>query len=132
MNDKYVNKMRNHLEGENIKTKYNVLKYDGRHSDEEIKEICPEIKIFSDLEFKPHGVVPEGVMSSLTFDNGQFVSVVGGGEGLYGDGKSSFEVGFTDGSGGFDVEGWLSPEQVTQKMIDIQSKTLNKNKDERN
>ena len=132
MNKNYVEKMRNHLSGESIRIKYNVLKNDAGHTDEEIKIICPEIKIFSDLEFKPHGVVPEGVMSSLTFDNGQFVSVVGGGEGLYGDGKSSFEVGFPDGSGGIDVEGWLSPEQVTQKMIDIQSKTLNKNKDERN
>jgi len=125
MNKNYVEKMRNHLSGESIRIKYNVLKNDAGHTDEEIKEICPEIKIFSDLEFKPHGVVPEGVMSSLTFDNGQFVSVVGGGEGLYGDGKSSFEVGFPDGSGGIDVEGWLSPEQVTELMVDIQSKSPN-------
>ena len=124
MNERYIEKMRNHLNGESIRIKYNVLKDDAGHTDEEIKEICPEIKIFSDLEFKPHGVVPEGVMSSLTFDNGQFVSVVGGGEGLYGDGKSSFEVGFPDGSGGIDVEGWLSPEQVTELMVDIQSKTI--------
>ena len=122
MNERYIEKMRNHLNGESIRIKYNVLKNDAGHTDEEIKEICPEIKTFSDLEFKPHGVVPEGVMSSLTFDNGQFVSVVGGGEGLYGDGKSSFEVGFPDGSGGIDVEGWLSPKEVTELMVDIQSK----------
>ena len=125
MNKNYVEKMRNHLSGESIRIKYNVLKNDAGHTDEEIKEICPEIKIFSDLEFKPHGVVPEGVMSSLTFDNGQFVSVVGGGEGLYGDGKSSFEVGFPDESGHIEVEGHLSPEEVTELMLDVQSKSPN-------
>lgn len=125
MNERYIEKMRNHLNGESIRIKYNVLKDDAGHTDEEIKEICPEIKIFSDLEFKPHGVVPEGVMSSLIFDNGQFVSVVGGGEGLYGNGVTTFEVGFKGGRGDFVVEGHLSPEEVTQKMIDIQSKSPN-------
>ena len=122
MNEKYIEKMRNHLSGESIRVKYNVLKNDASHTDEEIKEICPEIKTFSDLEFTPHQVVPQAVSSYIVFDNDHFVSVVGGGEGLYGDGKSSFEVGFSDENGGIDVEAWLSPQEVTELMIDIQSK----------
>ena len=124
MNKKYIEKMVNHLSGESIKVKYNILKNDGAHTDEEIKEICPEIKIFSDLKFTPHSVVPKAVMSSLDFDNNHFVSVVGGGEGLYGDGVTTFEVGFPDEADGIAVEGYLSPEEVTELMLHIQSKTI--------
>ena len=124
MNERYIEKMRNHLNGESIRIKYNVLKDDAGHTDEEIKEICPEIKIFSDLKFKPHTVSPDGVMSSLDFDNDHFISVIGG-TGLYGNGVTTFEVGFKGGRGDFVVEGHLSPEEVTQKMIDIQSKSPN-------
>ena len=130
MNYNYIKKMRDHLKKEDIKTKYDVLKNGGNHTDEEIKIICPEIKIFSDLKFGKHGVVPGAVEASLEFDNGEFVSVVGGGEGLYGDGKTSFEVGFNSESGQFEVVGWLSTEQVTELMLDIQSKNINQNKDE--
>lgn len=122
MNENYIEKMRNHLNGESIRIKYDVLKNDAGHTDEEIKEICPEIKMFSDLKFKPHKVVPKAVMSSLDFDNDHFISVVGGGTGLYGDGVTTFEVGFSGGIGDFVVEGHLSIDEVTQKMIDIQSK----------
>mgnify|MGYP003681218445 FL=1 len=125
MNERYIEKMRNHLNGESIRIKYNVLKNDAGHTDEEIKEICPEIKTFSDLKFGPHKVVPKGVSAYLDFDNNHFVSVVGGGQGLYGDGVTSFEVGFPDESGHIEVEGHLSPEEVTELMIDVQSKSPN-------
>jgi len=122
MKDKYIEKMRLHLIDEDIKTRYNVLKNDATHTDEEIKIIYPDIKMFSDLTFGPHKVVPQGVQSILNFENGYFVSVVGGGLGLYGDGESSFEVGFNDISGEFEVVGHLSPEEVTELMVELQSK----------
>ena len=114
--------MKHHLNGGSIKIKYNFLKNDATHTDEEIKIIYPDIKMFSDLTFGPHKVVPQGVQSILNFENGYFVSVVGGGVGLYGDGESSFEVGFNDISGEFEVVGHLSPEEVTELMVELQSK----------
>ena len=75
MKDKYIEKMRLHLIDEDIKTRYNVLKNDATHTDEEIKIIYPDIKMFSDLTFGPHKVVPQGVQSILNFENGYFVSV---------------------------------------------------------
>jgi len=124
MNERYIEKMRNHLNGESIGVKYNVLKNDAGHTDEEIKVICPEIKMFSDLYFIPHRYVTGGVQSKLDFDNGRFISVVGGGEGsgLYGDGKTTFEVGWLDEDGNFEVDGHLSIDEVTQKMVEVQSK----------
>ena len=111
MKDKYIEKMRLHLIDEDIKTRYNVLKNDATHTDEEIKIIYPDIKMFSDLTFGPHKVVPQGVQSILNFENGYFVSVVGGGGGLYG-----------DVSGEFEVAGHLSTEEVTELMVELQSK----------
>lgn len=121
MKDKYIEKMRLHLIDEDIKTRYNVLKNDATHTDEEIKIIYPDIKMFSDLEFGPHRVITGGVQAKSEFDNGHFISVVGGGNGLYGDGETTFEVGWlVDGE--FEVEGYLSIDEITEKMVDIQSK----------
>ena len=78
-------------------------------------------------------MTPGAVQSYLEFDNGHFASVVGGAAGLYGDGKETFELGYIDDNvpGGIDVQGWLTPEEVTMVMIQIQSKEpINKNKDE--
>jgi|TARA_R110000782_G_scaffold188720_1_gene278742 hypothetical protein len=121
MTKKYIEKMKHHLNGDSIKIKYDFLKNDATHTDEEIKIIYPDIKMFSDLIFEPHKVVSQGLQSKLNFENGYFVSVVGGGVGLYGDGVTSFEVGFNDISGEFDVVGHLSTEEVTELMVDIQS-----------
>ena len=49
------------------------------------------MKTFKDLEFKPHTAIKEAVHAQLVFDNGNYISVVGG-EGLYGNGRTSFEV----------------------------------------
>ena len=77
------------------------------------------IKTFKDLEFKPHGVVPNGVAAVMYFpfgDNGEngWFSVVGGGSGLYGDGVSTFEV-LADGMG--DPLSYLTKKNVTKEML---------------
>ena len=101
MNERYIEKMRNHLNGDDIKTQYNVLKNEANHTDEEIKLIFPGIKTFSDLKFSDHSLIPKG------------------------NGVTSFEAGYTDDSGEFVVIGWMSPEEVTELMLDIQSKQDN-------
>jgi hypothetical protein len=97
---------------------------------EKLKRI-DDVKMFEDLNFKSHRVIPGGTQAYLEFDNGHFASVVGG-PGLYGNGETSFELGFPI-DGGIDVMGWLSPDQITDEMILIQAKDpepLNQNKDE--
>jgi len=132
MEDKtYVEKLKRILNG---KPNYYKFRYilDLGHDVNFIKEVFPDdVKIFEDLNFKSHRVIPGGTQAYLEFDNGHFASVVGG-PGLYGDGETSFELGFPL-DGGIDVMGWLTPEQVTDEMILIQAKdpeTLNQNKDE--
>jgi len=136
MDDKsYVKKLKKVLEG---KTKYQKLRYIydlGHHTDFIIKEFSDEIKTFEDFKFKPHDVVmaPNAVQAYLEFDNGHFASVVGGAAGLYGDGKETFELGYIDDNEPYaiDVQGWLTPEQVTMEMIRIQAKKpIKQNKDE--
>ena len=133
MGDKsYVKKLKKVLEG---KTKYQKLRYIydlGHNTDFIIKEFYDDIKSFKDLKFVPHDVIPAAgaVRAFLEFDNGHFVSVVGGAAGLYGDGKETFELGYIDGNDpdAVDVKGWLSPEEVTMAMIQIQAKEPIKNK----
>jgi len=132
MEDKtYVEKLKRILNG---KPNYYKFRYilDLGHDVNFIKEVFPDdVKIFEDLNFKSHRVIPGGTQAYLEFDNGHFASVVGG-PGLYGDGETSFELGFPL-DGGIDVMGWLTPEQVTDEMILIQAKDpepLKQNKDE--
>lgn len=80
------------------------------------------IKTFKDLKFNPHTVVKGAVHARLSFDNGTFISVVGGGNGLYGDGITSFEVLSTVTKNSVKgVNGWLSKKQVTRRMRYLQS-----------
>jgi len=121
MEDKtYVEKLKRILNG---KPNYYKFRYilDLGHDVNFIKEVFPDdVKMFEDLNFKSHRVIPGGTQAYLEFDNGHFASVVGG-PGLYGNGETSFELGFPlDGS--IDVMGWLTPEQVTDEMILIQAK----------
>ena len=136
MEDKsYIKKLRKILEG---KLNYQKFGYvlDLGHDIDFIKEVFPkEIKTFKDLKFESHKSIltPGAVQSYLEFDNGHFVSVVGGAAGLYGDGKDTFELGYIDDNetDKIDVQGWLSPEEVTIGMIQIQSKKpITQNKDE--
>jgi hypothetical protein len=132
MEDKtYVEKLKRILNG---KPNYYKFRYilDLGHDVNFIKEVFPDdVKMFEDLNFKSHRVIPGGTQAYLEFDNGHFASVVGG-PGLYGNGETSFELGFPI-DGGIDVMGWLSPDQITDEMILIQAKDpepLNQNKDE--
>jgi len=97
----------------------------------DIKFLVPEIKMFDDIVFKPHHFsdmrgMEDAISGVLEFDNGYFASVVGGGTGLYGDGVTTFEIGFEDldennsPTGKIDVIGWLSKGEITDEMIRIQ------------
>jgi hypothetical protein len=83
-----------------------------------------ELKTFDDLVFGAHGnkYLIGAKQAIIEFDNGHFVSVVGGADGLYGDGISTFEVGFPLPDDSIDVEGWLSPKEVSELMFIIQCK----------
>jgi hypothetical protein len=81
------------------------------------------ITCFEDLVFAPHRNRMVGaVQSQHELPNGITISVVGGGQGLYGDGIEDFEVGAWQTQGGDwirlsehdDVLGWRSKEQVTE------------------
>jgi hypothetical protein len=85
------------------------------------------MKTFNDLEFKTHPQL-NGVVSRISFDNGYGASIVkneysyGGREGLYelavldSDGKLTYETPITS-----DVEGYLSEDDVTKLMEQIQN-----------
>ena len=136
MEDKlYIKKLRKILDGKPNHKKFRYI-LDLGHDIDFIKEVFPNgFKSFKDLKFESHKSIltPGAVQSYLEFDNGHFASVVGGAEGLYGDGKETFELGYIDDNvpDGIDVQGWLTPEEVTMGMIQIQSKKpINQNKDE--
>ena len=79
------------------------------------------MKTFDDLVFRPHALGKGAVQATLDLGNDILVSVVGG-EGLYGNGKTTFEVAayyktlgkFVPMPDGEDVSGWNSKEQVTK------------------
>jgi hypothetical protein len=79
------------------------------------------MKTFDDLVFKPHHIGGGAVQAKLDLGNDIEVSVVGG-NGLYGDGKTSFEVAafyktlrkFVPMPDGEDVSGYNSKEEVTE------------------
>jgi hypothetical protein len=85
------------------------------------------MKTFSDLEFKPHPM-GSGIISRIKFDNGYGASVVtgphtyGGDRGLYelavlgSDGRLTYDTPVTD-----DVEGYLTEEDVTKLLTQIQN-----------
>ena len=80
-----------------------------------------KVKTFDDLVFKPHGnpYTVGAVQAVMEFENGHSISVVGGGTGLYGNGVSTFEAW---ASWQDDVQGWLSKDEVTELMLETQSK----------
>ena len=127
----YIEKLRDYLKDKPINEKFSFI-FDLGHDVNFIKEVFPDdIRTFEDLKFNPHRVVPGGVQAYLEFDNGHFASVVGGPK-LYGDGETSFELGFPY-KGSIDVMGWLNPDEITEEMIKIQAKSpefLNQNKNE--
>ena len=76
-----------------------------------------KIKTFKDLEFKVHPNGMGGIQAVMEFDNGHRISVVGGSNGLYGDGISTFEIWRSCDD---DVKGHLRMDEVTQYMGELQ------------
>ncbi len=84
-------------------------------------------KTFKDLKFYPHRNGLGGRQAILEFDNGHRISVVGGGYGLYGDGVTTFEIWRScDG----DVKGYLTAEEVTEEMVELQDLSPNEPRNE--
>jgi len=83
---------------------------------------------FKDLKFKKHENNFGGIQSTHTFGNGYTLSVIGG-DGFYGDGENTFEVGVLTENGftrkffnddvDDDVRGWLSKNEVTKLIKEI-------------
>ena len=83
------------------------------------------MKTFDNLVFEPHNI--DGIHATEMFDNGYGVSVIkndfsyGGDSGYYElavlnkDGGLSYSTPVTE-----DVEGWLTPEMVTNLMSQVQ------------
>jgi hypothetical protein len=79
------------------------------------------MKTFNDLVFRPHKTGGNRVQATLDLGNDIEVSVVGG-PGLYGNGKTSFEVAafyktlgkFVEFPDGENTSGWNSKEEVTK------------------
>ncbi len=120
----YKEKLKEKLKEKPNYEKFSILISMG-HDYNFIKELYfDELKTFEDLKFKkhPNSFLEHGKQALMNFDNGHFVSVVGGSKGLYGDGVNTFEVGFPLPGDSIDVAGWLSPEEVSELMFKIQSK----------
>ena len=69
------------------------------------------MRTFDDLIFKPHSVSIGGIQAIMKLKNGYEISVVGGGRGLYGDGKKTFEIAVFDRQGemiSFNFANWLN------------------------
>ena len=88
-----------------------------------------KIYTFQDLDFKPHpNPYNKGaVQARLRLNENVEVSVVGGGQGLYGDGVETFEIAAFDSSGNFiklgngdDVLGWQSVAEINKTMAKLQ------------
>lgn len=83
-----------------------------------IEDINPIIH-FENLEFKPHRLGGGAIQATGHFPiNNKWYSVVGGREGLYGDGVNTFEVWGSDMD---DVMGWLTVDEVEDWLLQMQS-----------
>ena len=70
------------------------------------------MKQFEDLVFKQHPVFQLGIQAQHNFDNGNWISVVGGGS-LYGDGIITFEVMSTH------TEPNVAPHQTKEQVTEM-------------
>lgn len=123
--EKVKEKLLEYLSSKPNYEKFKILHNEMGYDFDFIKKLYPkELKTFSDLKFKKHANtwMVGAIQALLEFDNNHYVSVVGGGNGLYGDGVKTFELGFPLPDGSIDVDGWLSPEQVSELMFKIQMK----------
>jgi len=77
------------------------------------------IKTFDDLEFKTHPTLGfPSKQATMDFKRGGWISVVGGGPHLHGDGVTTFEVmsSLTDE----EVLDYLTKDEVTEHMLGLQ------------
>lgn len=79
------------------------------------------MKTFDDLIFKPHPNKMGGQQALMVLNNGYKISVVGGSDGLYGDGVNTFEVAVFDRLDEMlmlqehdQVRGWITKDEVTE------------------
>lgn len=79
------------------------------------------MKTFNNLEFRPHPNGMGGKLAQMELGNGYKISVVGGGRGLYGDGKTTFEVAMFDRVGDMiklgnddQVLGWQTIDEINE------------------
>lgn len=68
----------------------------------------------NDFTKKSHPVIPRAVQFLPTKKQDIFISIVGGGMGLYGDGENTFEIMIDD-----EVTGWLTNEEINIKLKSI-------------
>ena len=108
-------KILDYIKDLNNKESFEVLTTDMGFTAREAGDIL-NVYIFEDLQFKSHRVVPDAVQSTLNFGD-KFISVVGGGEGLYGNGKTTFEVLTSEAD---DVEGHIGKKRVTEILLELQ------------
>jgi hypothetical protein len=76
-----------------------------------------QVKTFDDLAFKRRPRFG-GVQATMEFPNGHKISVVGGVKGLHGDGVNTFEIWR---SCDFDIKGYLSKDEVSSEMLELQA-----------
>ena len=76
-----------------------------------------KVKTFDDLVFKPRKHFG-GIQATMKFPNGHKISVVGGVKGLHGDGVKTFEIWR---SCDIDVKGYLTKDEITAEMLELQS-----------
>jgi hypothetical protein len=112
---KVPNKIREYIKDLNNKESFHILTTAMGFTPTEAGDIL-NVYIFDDLQFNPHGVVPGAVQATLNFGD-KYISVVGGGEGLYGNGETSFEVLTSEAE---DVEGHIGKDRVTEILLELQ------------
>tara|TARA_R110002110_G_scaffold62898_1_gene175206 strand:+ start:215 stop:574 length:360 start_codon:yes stop_codon:yes gene_type:complete len=108
-------KIKEYIKDLDNKESFNILTTAMGFTQRESADIL-DVYIFDDLEFNTHGVVPGAIQASLNFGE-KWISVVGGGEGLYGNGKTSFEVLTSECE---DVEGHIGKDRVTEILLELQ------------
>ena len=89
------------------------------------------MKTFNDIKFKLHPNGMGGILGQMELNNGYKISVVGGGRGLYGDGKTTFEVAMFDRVGEMinlgekdQVLGWQTKDQINEIIKKFDSETV--------
>ena len=113
---KVPNKIREYIKDLNNKESFHILTTAMGFTTREAGDIL-NVYIFDDLQFNPHGVVPGAVQATHFNFGDKYISVVGGGEGLYGNGETSFEVLTSEAD---DVEGHIGKERVTEILLELQ------------